>query len=90
MSRNSELSKNSDKKAKKMKRKKYIMPSVNIVTLDSELMAPTLFTGSVGSLKNNSEQKQFISNENFLIVTDKKYVTEDERKFWDDWENGAD
>ncbi len=73
-----------------MKRKKYIMPSVNIVTLDSELMAPTLFTGSVGSLKNNSEQKQFISNENFLIVTDKKYVTEDERKFWDDWENGAD
>lgn len=66
------------------------MPSVNIVTSDSELMAPTLITGSVGNVKYNDEQKQFISNENFLIVTDKKYVTEDERKFWDDWENGAD
>lgn len=73
-----------------MKRKKYIQPSVAMVNLDSELMAPTFFTGSVGKIHVDGEQKNFISNENFQIVTDKKYVTEDERKFWDDWDNGAD
>lgn len=73
-----------------MEKKKYIQPSVAIVNLGSELMTPTFLTNSVGNVKYDGEQKKFISDEYFQIVTDKKYVTEDERKFWDDWDNGAD
>lgn len=73
-----------------MKRKKYLKPCATVVNLNSELMAPTFVTCSVGNVKFDGEQKQFMSDERFQIINDMKYSTETERKFWDDWDNGAD
>lgn len=72
-----------------LKRDKYIRPTIDVVVLGDELLYRQFDTGSIG--KNPGTMKNFKSEE-FFKVSDEKmnYSVQENKKFWDDWDNGAD
>ncbi len=72
-----------------LKRDKYIRPTIDVVVLGDELLYRQFTTCSIG--KNPVTMKDFKSEE-FFKVSDEKmnYNVQENKKFWDDWDNGAD
>lgn len=65
---------------------KYIKPQTRTVEIQSELLDRTFMTASVG--KQVSTVKDFKSEEYFKVKEDVSY--EENKSFWDNWDDGAD
>ena len=70
-----------------LKREKYVKPSIDVFILGDELLVRQFDTCSIG--KNPATIKDFKSEEFFKVSEEKMNYTE-QKKFWDDWDNGAD
>lgn len=71
-----------------MNKKVYMKPNIHVVVLGDELLSFT--NASVGNAIQVDGKEHFRQETKFDIVEDKLYKTDEEMKFWDDWDNGAD